>query len=133
MDESDFESQAQSVDGIRCVLYPTRRPILHTRQPVTVNGIRIEHQRWTDGGSVPRWAHVVAHPLGYLFPAFLLHDVSLFDGHGWDESNRRFDEAMKELGASAWQRLTVLSAVRANGQWQKFRALLGWRANHVQR
>jgi len=135
MSEADFRRQAQHYDGIRCDFYPPRsrqqKPILKTLQAVTVGPFRVESERWTDGGSVPRIAHSVAHPLGYLFPAFLVHDVSLFDGLGWGQSNARFDRAMKALGAPHWQRVAVLSAVKLNGKWQNIRASLGWEAKHV--
>lgn len=135
MTEKDFRLKAQKYKGIACVYYPPRkrgqRPILKTLDNVAVGEYEIQHGRWTDGGSIPRIAHLVAHPLGYLFPAFLLHDTSLFDGYGWRDSNRRFAKAMRDLNAPAWQRTAILSAVGANGKWQQFRAWLGWSADYV--
>lgn len=135
MAEEDFIQAAAQRQGIACVLYPPRersgKPILQTRQEADIAGHWISEGRWTDGGSVPRALHGVAHPFGYLFRAYLLHDTLLFDGYGWERANARFEEALIELGAPSWQRLLITSGVGANARWQYVRAWLGWEADYV--
>ena len=136
MSETWFERQAQARRGLLCCFYPAGqfagRPILETREPNTVAGYEIAAGRWTDGGSTPWLARLFAAPLGHLFFAYLLHDVSLFDGHGWRESNRRMREAMTAVGASRWEYVMVLGPVRLNGSWQHTKHWMGLPSRYVQ-
>ena len=75
--------------------------------------------------------NVVYAPLGHLFVAFLIHDVALFDGLGWGAANRRFNTAMKALGAPVWQRTAIMAAVKGNARWQKTRKWFGWSSKYV--
>jgi len=135
MSEADFRAQAQHYQAIPCDYYPPtqrkQKPILQTLQPVRLGPFLIDEGRWTDGGSVPRIARGMAHPLGYLFRAFLVHDTSLFDGLGWKQANARFNVAMKLIDAPSWQRWAILTAVKANGTWQHVRNWIGLEADYV--
>lgn len=135
MTEADFRQQAERSDGIACTFYPARRPlqqsIVRVDEPVRIAGHLLDPVRWTDGGSIPWFVRWIASPLGYLFRAYLLHDVLLFDGYGWAYANRKLAEAMNELDAPLWQRVAVLEAVRANARWQRFKARMGWEAMYV--
>ena len=135
MSESDFMQRAKRFDGINVVYYPpnkpNQRPILETLEDVKLGGFLVESGRWTDGGSIPSLGRAVAAPLGYLFRAFLIHDVALFDGLGWNEANSRFNTAMKALNAPTWQRLTIMAAVRSNATWQRTKAKLGFEGQYV--
>lgn len=74
----------------------------------------------SDGASVPRWFWNVFPPVGrYLLAAFL-HDWKLDSQHGWKDSNKAFDEAMKALQIKSWRHFTIINAVRLNG-WFKSR------------
>ena len=135
MTEAAFKAQALRSAGIRCTLFPASHPlqrsILRVDEQIHIVGHCIGWSRWTDGGSIPWFGRIFANPLGYLFPAFLLHDILLFDGYGWEVANQELAKAMDALGAPLWQRIVVLEAVRANAKWQYVRARLGWEAMYV--
>lgn len=135
MSEEDFKRRARRFDGINVVYYPPaekgQRPILQTLEVVRLGDFRVSSNRWTDGGSIPSIGRVVAAPLGYLFIAFLIHDTSLFDGWGWSKANSRFNTAMKALEAPAWQRLSIIAAVKGNATWQHTKAKLGFEGQYV--
>ena len=135
MSESDFILQAKCFDGINVVYYPPnkpgQRPILETLEVVRLGDFRVSSGRWTDGGSIPSLGRAVAAPLGYLFVAFLIHDVALFDGLGWDVANKRLKAALRILGAPWWQRTAIMTAVRGNATWQKTKSKLGFKGQYV--
>ena len=135
MSEQDFREQAEGYEGLLVIYYPPRergyRAILKTLESVKISGYTVQALRWTDGGSIPKIARIVAAPLGYLFPAFLVHDVSLFDGLGWKEANKRFNIVMKDLDAPIIQRLIVINVVRLNGMFQKLKSMVGLRGRYV--
>lgn len=136
MSEQDFIQQARQYDGIRVIYYPPlekgQRPILKTLEFVRLDPFVISPHRWTDGGSVPGVARGITNPLGYLFRAFLIHDTSLFDGWGWDKANERFNTAMRLLNAPGWQRVSIITTVRANAKWQRIKARMGWESKYVE-
>ena len=135
MSESDFILQAKRFDGINVVYYPPnkpgQRPILETLEVVRLGDFQVSSGRWTDGGSIPSLGRAVAAPLGYLFVAFLIHDVALFDGLGWDVANKRLKAALRILGAPWWQRKAIMAAVKGNATWQRTKSKLGWEGQYV--
>jgi len=135
MTEAEYRQQAQRSDGINVVYYPPNkkgeRPILQTRQVVRLDEFVVKPDRWTDGGSIPSVGRAVAHPLGSLFRAFLIHDTSLFDGYGWEKANDRLKTAMKRLNAPLWQRKAIMAGVRTNAVWQHTKATMGLEADYV--
>lgn len=85
----------------------------------------------TDGATVPRWLWSVFPPVGRYFLAAVIHDHALVNAGGWRLANTLFDRALRAHGIAGWRRRAMLSAVRANGAYQKAKAKLGMEARHV--
>lgn len=97
-----------------------QRPILQTHEHLIIGRQSVDPGRWTDGGSIPPIGRPFVNPFGYLFPAFLKHDVDWYSGE-FERANEELRENLEHLGAPTWQGIVILIAVRGNAKWQRLK------------
>lgn len=84
-------------------------------EPIDYLGVHIPAGFTTDGATTPRWLRWILPPVDAYMLAAVIHDWLLATGQGWRAANRKFAEALTDLGIPAYKRFPMIWAVHLNG------------------